>query len=156
LALTFETFFPLALLNRRLRNLFLATAVVFHSLNYIFLKIVFHPMIITYLAFVDWQWLYQRFWPRKRLHLPRLSNTALIALALLAGGLSVAVFSLGHPLQTLLPEPLFWAVATPVSLVLALKYLLAVVRVDLLGSLKRWRGRPRDPDDSTLQAPEVS
>lgn len=52
----FELLFPLALVHRGLRRMFLWLAILFHMLNRVFLGITFTPLIIAYAIFVDWQW----------------------------------------------------------------------------------------------------
>ena len=71
--LAFEALFFLALLDRRLRTLFFSIALVFHSVNALWLLVSFTPILIVYLMFIDWQALWSRVAPRA---LPSLSARA--------------------------------------------------------------------------------
>lgn len=53
--LVFEGFFFLALFNRNLRDSFLAIALIFHSVNAIWMIVSFTPVLVVYGLFVDWQ-----------------------------------------------------------------------------------------------------
>lgn len=53
--LVFEGLFPLALFGRRLRDVFLSSALVFHAVNAIWMAVTFTPVVIVYALFVDWQ-----------------------------------------------------------------------------------------------------
>ena len=134
----FELFFPLALFNRRLCGFFIAAAVVFHGFNYFFLTINARGLLIVYLMFVDWQRLYERWLPFKRISWPRwLTSPAVIAgLMVAAVGLTLALLTNGNPLVRLLKAQTTWTIATPIGLFLMLKYGLAFLRQDVLGSLR--------------------
>ena len=53
--LVFETFFFLTLINRKLRDLILSMALIFHAVNALWLVVTVTPILIGYCAFVDWQ-----------------------------------------------------------------------------------------------------
>ncbi len=58
--LVFEASFFLVLFGRNLRSFFVATAMVFHSLNAIFLLVSFTPVLIVYGLYVDWEGIARR------------------------------------------------------------------------------------------------
>ena len=64
--LVFEGCFFVVLFGRRARNLVLALALVFHSMNALWMVVTFTPVLIVYAMFVDWEAL----WSRVRRHLP--------------------------------------------------------------------------------------
>jgi len=78
--LAFEGSFPLALLHRHLRNLYLAGAVLMHMGNVFFMNLYFTQMLPAYVIFVDWQSLYERLIPARvrRLSLDRFSTPVLV------------------------------------------------------------------------------
>lgn len=51
----FELTFPLALINRRLRNAYLFTGLLFNVINGAFLGVTFTTLVIVYALFADWQ-----------------------------------------------------------------------------------------------------
>ncbi|MDP1807232.1 MAG: hypothetical protein Q8K72_18795, partial [Acidimicrobiales bacterium] len=55
MVLSFEGLFVLALLHPLLRSFFLSAALVFHSVNALFMTVSFTPILIVYALFVDWQ-----------------------------------------------------------------------------------------------------
>jgi hypothetical protein len=55
MAITFELVFPLALLNQRWRAFFIASALVFHAFNSMFINVDFPAQLSIYLLFIDWQ-----------------------------------------------------------------------------------------------------
>jgi len=61
MALMFEGFYPLALINRTLLRIYLIITYFFHAFNLIFLGIPFTGIFIVYALFVDWQTLRDRF-----------------------------------------------------------------------------------------------
>jgi hypothetical protein len=98
-----EMTFPLALLNRRLRHLYLASILVFHSVNGIWMATTFSAFGIVYGVFVDWEWL------RRKL-LPRLDAGPLIGVPTV--GLVVGTFVLAALIGVLwnlpvTPRPIF-------------------------------------------------
>jgi len=60
IALLFEGTFFLALFHRRLRNVYIPLALIFHAVNALWLIVTFTPVFIVYLMFVDWQALLNR------------------------------------------------------------------------------------------------
>jgi hypothetical protein len=86
----FEGLFAFGLFNRKLRNFFLALAVVFHAVGGLWLGITFTPVLIVY-AFVDWQELWERLRPKRLVLVGALSSPLLIwsavSVALLVGAL---------------------------------------------------------------------
>lgn len=86
----FEGFFILSLFNRKLRQFFLALALIFHSASALWLVVTFTPILIVYALFVDWQALRQRLWPGRIGLLDPVPSPALIcATAILAGAAGV-------------------------------------------------------------------
>jgi len=53
--LLFEGTFFLALVNARLRRLYLCAALVFHSVNALWFMVTFTPILIVYGMYVDWE-----------------------------------------------------------------------------------------------------
>jgi hypothetical protein len=139
--LAFEGLFFLALFGRDLRNLFVASALVFHCLNAFFLAVTFTPVLITYGLFVDWEGLRRRVRPRP-LPLPQApaayAIAALVAAVLLAltwrAGAD-ALFNLGGLLDwrtmwlPVLPLALLWAGRSAARLVRAARGAWAARRV---------------------------
>jgi hypothetical protein len=122
--LAFEGLFFAVLFGRTWRHLFIAIALIFHSINAIWLLVSFTPVMVVYAMFVDWEALWRRVRPRGGLALPEIPARAAVAgawaLALVAAltwhaGLSAA-FHLGgwldwqRPWFAILPLALAWAV----------------------------------------------
>lgn len=111
-AIGFEGFFWLALLNRRWRNFFIVMAFGFNWFNAIFLNIYFTQMLLTYILFVDlYQW--------RRALFPTMIGATLF----------VAGFALFEPL-TELHQPVrigAWYVLTPVVILVG-----AITTLDLI------------------------
>ncbi len=91
IVLLFEAAFILVLFNRFARAIIFRVVLIFHSFNTFFLGIPFASVLSIYLAFPDWQALYQRFYPKwlrltwlKSLSSPVLVKGSLI-LAVLTG-----------------------------------------------------------------------
>ncbi len=91
IVLLFEAAFILVLFNRFARAIIFRVVLIFHSFNTFFLGIPFASVLSIYLAFPDWQALYQRFYPKwlrltwlKSLSSPFLVKGSLI-LAVLTG-----------------------------------------------------------------------
>ena len=53
--LLFEGLFFTALFSNRTRNLMVSVALVFHSINALFLAVTFTPVMVLYGLFIDWQ-----------------------------------------------------------------------------------------------------
>lgn len=53
--LIFETFFFLSLINRKIRDIFIASALLFHAVNALWLVVTVTPIMIAYGPFIDWQ-----------------------------------------------------------------------------------------------------
>jgi len=128
--LTFELFYPLAWINRRWRTLFVSTSLVFHAFNVFFLNVVFTPMIITYILFVDWQALYQRsrrYRPHNLFNLERVSSQVLVAASLLLVAVGAFLWYQDIFVRNLfgtyglINGRLVWFVVAPLALLVQLK-----------------------------------
>ena len=87
--LVFEGLFFLALVGGRCRTFFLTSALVFHSVNALFLTVSFTPILIVYGLFVDWEGLFSRVWrPRTADRLPRVSSSTWVVAALVLAALT--------------------------------------------------------------------
>lgn len=64
--LLFETFFFLSLINRKLRNLIVSLALIFHAVNALWLVVTVTPILIGYGIFIDWQAIKDFFLPPSR------------------------------------------------------------------------------------------
>ncbi len=53
--LLFETFFFLSLINRKIRDFFVAIALLFHAVNGLWLVVSVTPIMISYGIFINWQ-----------------------------------------------------------------------------------------------------
>lgn len=53
--LLFESLFFLSMINRKLRELFLSLALLFHAVNAIWLVVTVTPIFIVYCIFINWQ-----------------------------------------------------------------------------------------------------
>ena len=53
--LVFETCFFLSLINRKVRDIFVSLALIFHALNGLWLVVTVTPILIGYGIFIDWQ-----------------------------------------------------------------------------------------------------
>jgi hypothetical protein len=132
-----ELSFLVALFSATLRNLVIATVLVFHSLNELLLGVSFTPILIVYAAFVDWQGLLDRVWPRRPpLAAPKRAG-ALVPIALIAAALAASlwyandaleeVITLGGELDRrticypVLPLALVWLVAQVIAIVKRLR-----------------------------------
>ena len=62
--LLLEFGFPLVLCGRKLRHLMIASILLFHAVNAIWMATTFTPVLIVYGLFIDWEWLRQRLLPR--------------------------------------------------------------------------------------------
>lgn len=81
--LIFETFFCLSLVNRQLRNFIVATALIFHTVNALWLVVTVTPIAIGYGIFIDWQAVVDRFLTASRQKLAvTISPKFLVLLAL--------------------------------------------------------------------------
>jgi hypothetical protein len=126
--LAFEGVFFLALFDRRLRALFFAIALVFHSVNALWLLVSFTPILIVYLMFIDWQALWSRVAPRA---LPSPSARACTIVALeVAAAIALtwhlgarAVFSVGGLTDWQTP----WFSIFPVAAILVVVHLVRFV-----------------------------
>jgi hypothetical protein len=128
--LAFEGLFFLALFGRRLRSLFVAMALLFHSVNALFMVVSFTPILIVYGLFVNWEDILRRV-GLCRLRFPEASTSAWTALALLAATLlallwhagAAALFNLGGILNwrsmwfPVLPVALGWAAISAARIV---------------------------------------
>ena len=59
----FEISFPLVLFHDRVRSLYLSLALIFHSVNAIWLLVTFTPVLVVYLLFVDLEAGRRYLWP---------------------------------------------------------------------------------------------
>ena len=82
--LLFETFFFLSLINRKIRNIFVSMALLFHAVNALWLVVTVTPILIGYGAFVDWQKIKDFLFstPRRKFYTDRISPKMLSLLAL--------------------------------------------------------------------------
>ena len=64
--LIFETFFFLTLFNRKVRDIFLSSALIFHAVNAIWLVVTVTPILIGYGIFIDWQGIKDFFFSSQR------------------------------------------------------------------------------------------
>jgi hypothetical protein len=100
--LLFEGLFPLVLINRKLRNFFVALALVFHSANAIWFVVTFTPILIVYALYVDWQALRERWLPKQFVSFDAISSRSLTIASI---SLAVAVgilWNAGEGLRSLL------------------------------------------------------
>jgi hypothetical protein len=84
----FEASLILALLGRRLRDLVLSSALIFHAINGVWLGVTFTPVMIVYLMFVDTEKIRQRLMPRRSGTVGRVSVSILIVAML---GVAMAI-----------------------------------------------------------------
>lgn len=61
--LVFETFFFLSLINRKIRDLIVSLALLFHAVNALWLVVTVTPILIGYGAFINWQAVKDFFFP---------------------------------------------------------------------------------------------
>lgn len=61
--LIFEFCFFVTLINRKLRDLIVSLALIFHAVNALWLVVTVTPILVGYLAFVDWQHIRDRLLP---------------------------------------------------------------------------------------------
>ena len=140
--LALEMSFPLALINRRIRHVYLASILIFHAVNAIWMATTFTAFLVVYGLFVDWEWL------RRKL-LPGLGAGPLARLpaAALVGGAFVLAAAVGVPwnasltprvvlnLGGLITWQTIWWPVLPVSVAWLIMATLALVR-DPLGGLR--------------------
>jgi hypothetical protein len=141
----FELLFPLVLFNRIVRNLFVSAGLLFHAFNLYLLGINASPMIIMYLTFVDWQAVYDRWWPLKSsTHLQRLSSPVLVGLTLALAAIVPFLWQdvnlIRPPLgQALLSPVSIWYVVTPIALFALVKAVYDLVRTVIPQNIQRLR-----------------
>jgi hypothetical protein len=114
MGLAFETFYPLAAINKTWRRFYISSSVLFHIGTGIMLGIQFTPMLFFYILFFDLQSLYDRFFPKRLLILPERwlknwSSSALVAgtLMMVAGVIFVRSLSMFASVLRL-PNDLIW------------------------------------------------
>lgn len=90
--LLFEFFFFLSLFDNRLRNLMISTALVFHSVNALWFVITVTPVLIAYLAFVDWQCIKEIVPFRRTLFLQKANYRLLVFFPLLTATLTAILW----------------------------------------------------------------
>lgn len=95
----FEVMFFLALFNRKLRNLLLALALVFHSVSMLWLFVTFTPILIVYALFIDWQGLREWLWPKRVTLLDSVPSPLLIWAALSLAVAAGALWNFGGGLR---------------------------------------------------------
>jgi hypothetical protein len=141
----FELLFPLALFNRTVRNLFVSAGLLFHAFNLYFLSINAFAIIIMYLTFVDWQAVYDRWWPFKSgAYLHRLSSPALIGLTLALAAIVPFLWQeinlIRPPLgQALLSPVSIWYLVTPIALFTLANAIFDLVHTVIPRNLQRLR-----------------
>lgn len=64
--LLFETFFFLSLINRKIRNIFVSMALIFHAVNALWLVVTVTPILIGYGPFINWQGVKDSLFPMRR------------------------------------------------------------------------------------------
>ena len=81
--LLFETFFFLSPINRKIRNIFVSMALIFHTVNALWLVVTVTPILIGYGIFVNWQGI-KDFFPasRQEFYADKISPKLLTLLAL--------------------------------------------------------------------------
>ena len=81
--LVFETFFFLSLINRKIRNIFVSMALIFHAVNALWLVVTVTPILIGYGLFINWQGIKDSLFPtRRNFYTARISPRMLSLLAL--------------------------------------------------------------------------
>lgn len=84
--LIFESCFFLAIFSRNLRNLCISTALIFHSINALWLVVTVTPVLIGYCLFIDWQrlkdWLLKGSHSRQLFYVGNISPKLLTVIAL--------------------------------------------------------------------------
>jgi hypothetical protein len=148
--LLFEMIFGLVLFSRLARAIIFRYAPVFHSMNTFFLGIPFTPILAMYIPLVDWQMLYERFYP-KRL---RLTGLKRLPTPLLIGG-SIGLAACVALLWDTTPAPrAIFGLGGFVNL-FTIWFGVAAVGVVWIGvSLRHWwtgRGQPVQPDTVPLR-----
>jgi hypothetical protein len=144
--IAFELFFPLALINHRFRNFFIATAIMFHAFNYFLLTVSASPLVIVYLMFIDWQALYDRWWPFKSITVQ--STRVMIALVIAIPALVTAIWWNTNALSWIVNSQRIWIAAVLIAPFFMVKYGIAVLRHDVIGPLLR-RSRQRQSTAAT-------
>jgi hypothetical protein len=96
MALMFETFYPLVLINKTWRRFYLSSSVFFHIGTKISLNIWFWSMLFLYIFFFDIYNVYQRFFPHRLLYpFKKLAQTlpswALVLLTWVTSGCAVYI-----------------------------------------------------------------
>lgn len=82
--LVFETFFFLSVINRKVRDLLVSMALIFHAINALWLVVTTTPLLIGYCLFIDWQAIKDFLFPSRRQELgdPTVSPKVLTFIAL--------------------------------------------------------------------------
>ncbi len=134
--MAFEALFFLSLFNRKLRNWFLALAVIFHAANFFLLQVNFITQVSAYLLFVDWQRLYARWlapsiarvrFPRLPLHL-WVGAVLIVALVTAVLWGEVPSVRLVLTFGGLVTADTIWLVLLPVAVVVWLRSSLTLLR----------------------------
>lgn len=101
IALSFELFFPLALISRRWRTFFVSLAVLFHTHNLLVGWINFLEMLIVYAIFVDWQAVLASILPRTSIFSPLYSTVSTISAQIISLSLALVTASMWNmPVST--------------------------------------------------------
>lgn len=95
----FEAVFILALFGRRIRDVILSSALIFHAINALWLVVTFTPLLIVYGLFVDWQKARERFLPRGPSMLQRLPTAVLVGGAVTAAVAAGLLWNTGTGLR---------------------------------------------------------
>jgi hypothetical protein len=121
-----ELSFLAALFSVTLRQLVIASALVFHSFNALLLGISFTPILIAYAPFVDWQGLLDRALPRRSPRPAPKHAAALAPIALIAALVAASMWYANDALEDVLTVggALEWRTIWYLVLPLALGWLL--------------------------------
>lgn len=96
--LIFETFFFLSLINRKVRDLILSMALIFHSVNALWLVVTVTPIAIGYCIFIDWQAIKDFFFPPSK-HKSYVDTISPKLLTLIALFLATIIGLLWHSIE---------------------------------------------------------
>lgn len=128
-AFLFELGWVLALINKKWRTLFVASSVFFHLYIFTFLQISFVQMLFTYAFFIDWQMLYDRYWPDALKfgdHFEKLSTPMLIAMPVVLAVVVAGLWNLTDPSITrtlfgFVPDAVIWVIAVVTATILLIR-----------------------------------
>jgi hypothetical protein len=99
LVVLFEGTFFLVLFSRKLFAYYVALALLFHSVNALWLMVTFTPILIVYGLFVDWQALRERMWPGRATLFDAVGTGWLVGGALIVAAASGILWNWGTGLR---------------------------------------------------------